>query len=81
MYSKKENIQQLISLLIQSNVSHIVISPGSRNMPLAESFYSDKSFHCYSVTDERSAGFFCYWFDIEIQCSGSHLLHLRLGSA
>lgn len=86
MYSKKENIQQLISLLIQSNVSHIVISPGSRNMPLAESFYSDKSFHCYSVTDERSAGFFAIGLILKFNapvaiCCTSGSALLNYGSA
>lgn len=82
MYSKKESIQQLVYLLKQHNVCHIVVSPGSRNMPLAESFYSDSSFHCYSVTDERSAGFFAiglilkYNQPVALCCtSGSALLN------
>lgn len=39
-------------------VQHVVISPGSRNAPLTLSFDSDPFFQCYSVVDERSAGFF-----------------------
>ena len=37
---------------------NIVISPGSRNAPLAIGFTSNSSFNCYSIVDERSAGFF-----------------------
>lgn len=58
MYSTKRNIQQLLSLMMQHNVVDVVICPGSRNMPLAQSFGSHPSFHCYPVTDERSGGFF-----------------------
>lgn len=82
MYSGKENILQLVGLLKQYNICHIVVSPGSRNMPLAESFYCDSSFHCYSVTDERSAGFFAIGLILKLNCpvaicctSGSALLN------
>ena len=82
MYSKKENILQLVSLLKQNKVLHIVVSPGSRNMPLAESFYNDSDFKCYAVTDERSAGFFAIGLILNLNCpvaicctSGSALLN------
>lgn len=58
MYSTKINIGQLTSLMIQHGIKEIVISPGSRNMPLAETFAHCSSFNCHPVTDERSAGFF-----------------------
>ncbi len=39
-------------------IQQIVISPGSRNAPLILGFTSDPFFECFSVVDERSAGFF-----------------------
>ncbi|MFM1877304.1 MAG: hypothetical protein RLZZ241_170 [Bacteroidota bacterium] len=39
-------------------VRQIVISPGSRNAPLILAFTGDYYFECFSVVDERSAGFF-----------------------
>lgn len=39
-------------------IRQIVISPGSRNAPLILGFTSDPYFECFSVVDERSAGFF-----------------------
>ena len=39
-------------------IQNIVISPGSRNSPLAFGFASNPKFNCFSIIDERSAGFF-----------------------
>ena len=39
-------------------IRQIVISPGSRNAPLILGFSSDPYFECFSIVDERSAGFF-----------------------
>lgn len=58
MYSDKKNVLQLVALLKAHNITHIVLSPGSRNSPLIHSFATDNDFTCYSVVDERSAGFF-----------------------
>ena len=58
MYSNIPGIQILISLLKQYNIKHIVISPGTRNTPLVHSVECDDFFKCYSIVDERSAGFF-----------------------
>jgi len=58
MFSVKKNIQQLVSLMEQHGVTDVVISPGSRNMPLAQTFAAHPKFICHAVTDERSAGFF-----------------------
>lgn len=58
MYSDKKNILQLVALLIEHEVSNIVLCPGSRNTPLIQTFANHPFFKCYSVTDERSAGFF-----------------------
>ena len=58
MYSNIPGVQILISLLKQYNIRHLVISPGTRNTPLVHSVECDDFFKCYSVVDERSAGFF-----------------------
>ena len=58
MYSDKRNVLQLVALLKAHDITHVVLSPGSRNSPLTHSFATDSDFTCYSVVDERSAGFF-----------------------
>ena len=50
MFSSKDNINILTSLLIDYGVEHIVVCPGSRNAPIVHNF-------CHPVTDERSAAF------------------------
>ena len=58
MYTHIKGVQILISLLKQYNIRHLVISPGTRNTALAHSVETDDFFTCYSVVDERSAGYF-----------------------
>ena len=58
MYSDKKSVLQLVALLKAHGITQLVLSPGSRNAPLIHSFTADNDFTCYSVVDERSAGFF-----------------------
>lgn len=58
MYTNLKNVQVVISLLKQHNISKVVISPGSRNVPFVHSIEQDDFFTCYSFVDERSAAFF-----------------------
>src|SRR5690554_1770308 len=58
MYSDKRNVLELVALLKAHGITNIVLSPGSRNSPLIHSFATDSYFSCYSIVDERSAGFF-----------------------
>lgn len=58
MYANKGNVLQLVALLKAYGMKHIVISAGSRNSPLAETFSADAFFECHSVVDERSAAFY-----------------------
>jgi 2-succinyl-5-enolpyruvyl-6-hydroxy-3-cyclohexene-1-carboxylate synthase len=58
MYSRKQNVQQLVSLLKAHEVNQVVLSPGSRNSPITYSLTNDKFFTCHTVVDERSAGFY-----------------------
>ena len=58
MYTKIKNIQILIALLKAHKIQHIVISAGSRHVPFVQSVENDSAFTCYSVVDERSAGYY-----------------------
>ena len=58
MYSDIKSVQILVALLKQYGIRHIVLSPGNRNVPIVHSVEEDDYFKCYSITDERSAGFF-----------------------
>ncbi|MDD4777759.1 MAG: 2-succinyl-5-enolpyruvyl-6-hydroxy-3-cyclohexene-1-carboxylic-acid synthase [Fermentimonas sp.] len=58
MYSDKKSVLELVALLKAHDITQIVLSPGSRNSPLIHSFANDADFNCYSIVDERSAGFF-----------------------
>ncbi|TDL99443.1 MAG: 2-succinyl-5-enolpyruvyl-6-hydroxy-3-cyclohexene-1-carboxylic-acid synthase [Flavobacteriaceae bacterium] len=55
--SDKISAQKLLKAFKNLEISHVVISPGSRNAPLTLSFSEDPYFSCFSVVDERSAGF------------------------
>lgn len=58
MYSDKKNVLELVAILKAHGITQIILSPGSRNTPLINSFTTDPDFKCYSIVDERSAGFF-----------------------
>jgi len=58
MISDKRHIQQLAALLLQKGIREIVISPGSRNAPMINTFTGIDQFNCYNLVDERSAGYF-----------------------
>lgn len=47
----------IADVLLRSGVTHVFVSPGSRNAPLIEAFASIDSFNVYFVVDERSAAF------------------------
>ena len=58
MYSDKESINILTSLLVAHGVRHAVVCPGSRNAPVVHNLAECPDIRCFPVTDERSAGFF-----------------------
>ena len=57
MFSDKPNIQILTSLLIEHQIKHAVVCPGSRNAPIVHNLCQCGQINCIPVTDERSAGF------------------------
>jgi len=58
IYPKIPLAQSIIEILLAKGVTHIVISPGSRNAPLTIGFANNPNFTCYSIADERCAAFF-----------------------
>ena len=64
---KHPSAQLIIQLSRVYNIKHIVISPGSRNAPLTLGFTSSDFFKCYSIVDERSAGFFALGIAQQLQ--------------
>ncbi len=86
MYSDKENVLQLVALVKAYGISKVVLSPGSRNSPLIHSFACDPGFQCYSIVDERSAGFFALGLIMQSRqpvaiCCTSGTAVLNLGPA
>ncbi|MDA8944041.1 thiamine pyrophosphate-binding protein [Porticoccaceae bacterium] len=57
MYTNEEHILILLSLLKAHNVRHIVVSPGSTNIPISGSVQNDSYFIVHSCVDERSAAY------------------------
>ncbi len=58
IYPKIPLAQSIIEICDAKGVHDIIISPGSRNAPLTIGFTSNPKFNCYSIADERCAGFF-----------------------
>lgn len=58
MYTELKVYQMIISMLKNYNIKNCVLSAGSRNVPFVHSVEKDSFFNCYSVVDERSAGYF-----------------------
>ena len=58
MYTDSKVYQIIIALLKKYGIKHCVLSAGSRNVPFVHSVENDPYFKCYSVVDERSAGYF-----------------------
>jgi 2-succinyl-5-enolpyruvyl-6-hydroxy-3-cyclohexene-1-carboxylate synthase len=82
IYPKIPLAQSIIEICLAKGVTHIVISPGSRNAPLIIGFVNNPIFTCYSIVDERSAAFFALGIAQQIKkpvavicTSGSALLN------
>ena len=58
MYSNKENINILTSLLIEWGVHDAVVCPGSRNAAIVHNLSVCGAMRCHPITDERSAAFY-----------------------
>lgn len=58
LVSDKKSALFIKSYCKQAGIEHIVLCPGSRNLPLIVNFSNDPHFKVYSIIDERIAGFF-----------------------
>ncbi|MEM6963836.1 MAG: thiamine pyrophosphate-binding protein, partial [Bacteroidota bacterium] len=58
MTTNKTNISSLVEICAQKGIIRVVLSPGSRNAPLAIAFNRHPQIDCYVVVDERCAAFF-----------------------
>ena len=83
MYSNKEHVSILTSLLLEYGVSDAVVCPGSRNAPIVHNLSVCEAIRCRPVTDERSAAFYALGLAIAtrrptVVCvtSGSALLNV-----
>ena len=88
MISNKKEVQILAALMLEKGITDVVISPGSRNAPLINTFASLPDFHCYNVVDERSAAFYALGIALRKQCpvavactSGSAMLNYAPAAA
>ncbi len=82
MISNKQEVQILAALMLKKGITDVVISPGSRNAPLINTFDALQEFRCFNIVDERSAAFFAMGMalrlgrPVAITCtSGSALLN------
>lgn len=85
-FSNKKNVLQLVALMINHGIKKVVLCSGSRDIPIVQSILSSNKFEVYSITDERSAGFFALGLAQEnlnaqsvaiVVTSGSALLNLH----
>lgn len=51
-------LRVMVDELARAGVEHAVVAPGSRNAPIAYALGDQAGIKCWSVLDERSAGFF-----------------------
>jgi 2-succinyl-5-enolpyruvyl-6-hydroxy-3-cyclohexene-1-carboxylate synthase len=58
MTTDKKGIKLLADIFVKKGMKHIVISPGSRNAPIINSFGNHPEIEALSIIDERSAAFF-----------------------
>ena len=86
MFSDKKNVLQLVALLHSHGIRKVVLCPGSRDIPIVQTIISCPDFIPYSITDERSAGFFALGLSLEngtrepvavVVTSGSALVNLH----
>lgn len=66
MYTELKVYQIIIALLKEYGISRCVLSAGTRNVPFVHSVEEDSYFDCYSVVDERSAGYFAMGLSQEL---------------
>jgi 2-succinyl-5-enolpyruvyl-6-hydroxy-3-cyclohexene-1-carboxylate synthase len=74
-----QHISDLVALLEQKGIRHIVASPGSRNAPIVSLMATVKQFKIHGIVDERCAAF--YALGISMATSQPVVLVCTSGSA
>ena len=76
-------VRLIVQQLLNHEVSHVVIAPGSRSAPITVGLTTHGGFTTYSIVDERSAAFFALGLSQQLQkpvailcTSGSALLNV-----
>ncbi len=67
MPSALQGISEIPHICLEHGITHVVISSGSRNAPLILAFASNADFKCYSIVDERSAGYYALGMAQQLQ--------------
>lgn len=76
-YSSKRNVQILIALLKEHDISKVIVSPGTTNIMFVASIQNDEWFDIYSAADERSAAYMACGMSMEsgevvvLTCTGA----------
>lgn len=65
--SEKTAARVLAELLAAHNINRVVLSPGSRNIPLIVAISRSGNIDCYVVVDERSAAFIALGMSLQSQ--------------
>ena len=79
MYSDKNIVNLLTSLLIAKGIKKAVVCPGSRNIPIICNLRTVKEIECISVIDERSAAF--YALGLSLSTGAPTIVCVTSGSA
>jgi len=61
------HIAELAEMLVQNNITKVILSPGSRNAPMIIAFDSHPLIETFVIHDERSAAFFALGMADELQ--------------
>ena len=62
-----QHIVDLVEICQLKGIQHVVVSPGSRNVPLIKLFAENQCFKMHSIVDERSAAFYGLGIALAIQ--------------
>lgn len=65
--SAKLEVQLVVDACLKGGITHIVLSPGSRNAPLSIAFDEHPGFTTYVVPDERAAAFYALGMAQQLQ--------------
>jgi 2-succinyl-5-enolpyruvyl-6-hydroxy-3-cyclohexene-1-carboxylate synthase len=65
--SAKLEVQLVVDACLKGGVTHIVLSPGSRNAPLSIAFDEHPAFTTYVIPDERAAAFYALGMALQLE--------------